>query len=743
MKDKKYFIDLDLLRVLACIAILLYHVNVLKGGYLAVCTFLVMSAYLSCLSAKQEEHFSVINYYKKIFFKIYLPLLSVVFITLAIVLLIPNFNLISLKREVTSIILGYNNFWQLGANLDYFARHLNSPFMHLWYIGILLQFDLVFPFIYIGLKKIGDKFKKIIPIIILSGLTILSTIYFYSKGLNSNIMTVYYNTFTRLFSLLAGVTLGFIHIYYGNLIFDKIKQSKYAKGIFYLYLLILGLLWTLMDANSKWFLLSMVLTSFISFRLIDYGTISDSKELKTSGKILNFLASFSYEVYLVQYPVIFLMQYLSMENYIRIMLIIIITLVVAFIFHLALSFKNDKYKILRYLLGSGVLALTVYGGYQYIKLEDYTKEMQDLEKQLVENQKIIEEKQAEYASKLKEEEDNWALVIEDLENGEEELKEKVKNLRVTGVGDSVMLGAVTNLYEAFPNGYFDAQISRTAWVVNDILVDIKNKGMLGDIVVLNLGANGDCSEACKDKIVKTIGEREIFWINVTNDQEVKVNDKLQAYAQKYDNVHIIDWNSISKGHKEYFVADGIHLTSAGRKAYTKAINEAIYNLYLEEYNKEKDMILKEHEETLKNKISFYGNELLVNAFGYLQQDFSGADFHIKNDYNYEMLMEDLEKDIKNNTLSYNIVIAFDNRVVLDQEKIQKILDLCHDNQVYIVAMNEFKETLTENQAVIIDFLAEIKNNKDYLMADNIHLTNKGNEALVNILKSRVNKKTDT
>ena len=63
--------------------------------------------------------------------------------------------------------------------------------------------------------------------------------------------------------------------------------------------------------------------------------------------------------------------------------------------------------------------------------------------------------------------------LTDLENGEAQLKEKVKNLSITGVGDSVMLGAVDALYENFPNSYIDAQISRTAWVVNDILLNLK------------------------------------------------------------------------------------------------------------------------------------------------------------------------------------------------------------------------------------------------------------------------------
>ena len=51
LNKEKYYNNIDLLRLLSCIAILLYHLNILKGGYLAVCTFFVLTSYLSCISA--------------------------------------------------------------------------------------------------------------------------------------------------------------------------------------------------------------------------------------------------------------------------------------------------------------------------------------------------------------------------------------------------------------------------------------------------------------------------------------------------------------------------------------------------------------------------------------------------------------------------------------------------------------------------------------------------------------------
>ena len=146
--NKKHYKGIDLIRFISCIAIILYHLGLLKGGYLAVCTFFVLSGYLAVISAFKKDKFSLKDYYLSRLKKIYLPLLIVVFISVGIISL-TNIDWLNLKPETTSIIFGYNNYWQLNANLDYFVRHIESPFMHLWYIALLIQFELVFPLIFI------------------------------------------------------------------------------------------------------------------------------------------------------------------------------------------------------------------------------------------------------------------------------------------------------------------------------------------------------------------------------------------------------------------------------------------------------------------------------------------------------------------------------------------------------------------------------------------------------------------
>jgi len=40
--EKKYYMKLNIVRDISCILVLLYHLNLVKGGFLAVCTFFTL-----------------------------------------------------------------------------------------------------------------------------------------------------------------------------------------------------------------------------------------------------------------------------------------------------------------------------------------------------------------------------------------------------------------------------------------------------------------------------------------------------------------------------------------------------------------------------------------------------------------------------------------------------------------------------------------------------------------------------
>ena len=106
--ERKYYIKLDILRTISCFLVLLYHLSIIKGGYLAVCTFFALSGYLEYISLSNKE-VSLKKHYLNRLKKIYLPLLLVISLTIIIFKVLPNLTWLNLKPEVLSSILGYNS----------------------------------------------------------------------------------------------------------------------------------------------------------------------------------------------------------------------------------------------------------------------------------------------------------------------------------------------------------------------------------------------------------------------------------------------------------------------------------------------------------------------------------------------------------------------------------------------------------------------------------------------------------
>lgn len=746
MEKKQYYLSISIIRVISCIAILFYHLNLLKGGYLAVCTFFVLSSYLSCRSLFQKNSFSFRDYYWNRLKKIYFPLMIVTFLTIAIFSFFPVTNWLNLKPETTSIIFGYNNFWQLSANLDYFTRTISSPFIHFWYLSILLQFDFVFPFLFLILRKIGDKIHKMIPCILTLTFFLFSTIYFYVISKNQDIMVTYYHTLSRIFPLLFGVFLGFVHHYYDDALVPRVKkETKWFKFFFICYLLFLIFLFIIIDDTLTLMIPSMILVTLITGRLIDYGVIMKEDENSKISKIISIFSNMSYFLYLVQYPIIFFFQFIPLNEIVKLILLLLSIFVLSFFLSFCMNQHLKKKKIIyvRKFCLLIVLIISFYGMIQYVLAEDHTEEMKQLEMQLNQNEEMMLEKQKEYELKVQQESNDWNQKLEDLEKGEQELKKIVAQLPVMGIGDSVMLGAINELYEQFPNGYFDAAVSRTAWEGEDIIKNWSATRKLNGPMIFNLGTNGDCTDACKKEMIEMCGNQEIFWINVVNDDEVHFNSTLQSLAKKYKNIHIIDWNQISKGHKEYFIADGIHLTSEGKKVYAKTIYDSIYQFYFQKYQEKKEDAMKEHEEQEKQKITFYGNDLLLNTFDKLHSNFKDARFVIRKNFTFQMLKEEIELAKKNNHLTYQLVFAFDSSVSFTEKEIKELLELSSENKIYLLfldqAMDSYMKKIKRENVVILSFLEKIEKHENYFMADKVHMTQAGNDALVLFLNHAIMK----
>ena len=151
---------------------------------------------------------------------------------------------------------------------------------------------------------------------------------------------------------------------------------------------------------------------------------------------------------------------------------------------------------------------------------------------------------------------------------------------ILAIGDSVMLGARNRIEQGIPGIVVDAQVGRQAShsvpIVNDHLLH-KNRI---ERVVLHIGTNGYIYEKDLRKLLSLLQEKgvqRVLVVNIHADRRwTKTNNELiDRIAPEFSNVRIGRWSTISGDHPDYFVRDGIHLSSAGVSAFVQLIGAGL------------------------------------------------------------------------------------------------------------------------------------------------------------------------
>lgn len=157
-----------------------------------------------------------------------------------------------------------------------------------------------------------------------------------------------------------------------------------------------------------------------------------------------------------------------------------------------------------------------------------------------------------------------------------------QDLRVSAIGDSVMLGAS----ETFERGIgrvgtvqtLDAEIGFQASDVIGILRQRQAAGQLGEVVVVHVGNNGPLREQEFDEIMDILSDaRKVVFVNVKVPRpwEALNNAVLAEGVERYPNAVLADWYGLGYGSPQLFWADGMHLRPEGGQAYTRLILQAI------------------------------------------------------------------------------------------------------------------------------------------------------------------------
>jgi len=205
----KYRADIDGLRALAILLVIIYHAfpNVLSGGFIGVDVFFVISGYLiSTIIYKHLEKgdFSFSNFYLRRIKRIFPALLAVLITCFAI----GWFTLLADEyKQLGKHIAGGAGFmsnlilWNESGYFD--AASHTKPLLHLWSLGVEEQFYFIWPVIIWA----AWKFQLNLMAVAISIALISFGINIYQIHYLDNLATTFYLPHARFWELMVGAIL--------------------------------------------------------------------------------------------------------------------------------------------------------------------------------------------------------------------------------------------------------------------------------------------------------------------------------------------------------------------------------------------------------------------------------------------------------------------------------------------------------------------------------------------------------
>ncbi|EFF37081.1 TPA: acyltransferase family protein [Enterococcus faecium] len=538
---KIYSKEIDCFRGIAVLAVIFYHLpnSKLPGGLQGVTIFFVVSGFLMAKNTIRDEknrQFSFLHFYYKRIKRIY-PFLLFSLVVSIFILGISNIRLIgNIRSELPSLIFGYNNWWQLNQGVSYFESYFNaSLFKHYWSLSVELQFYLIWPFLFIVMKRMRRKqvFYLIYTLIFVS-------IHF-SLFLPS--AKAYYHTVAKLFPFLLGVWGYFNRITIGRFF----EQNSFSK----IWLLLLASLCLILFPIFPYTLNELLISICFALLLASVDDVNIAKKTKIASTKLSFVGKISYELYLVHFPVLIALTDLFKHYHLKYLDIASLFTVFLCTLLMITFFRKGVQKMRSPKIWTAMALMII--GISVLVLRAPANRLTADQNQL---QSLLKDNSSKASA------------------GENQLSQEKK---ILFIGDSVMLGAYQELKETFPKeALVDAKESRQITALPEILK--KHKDLVSyQQIVIRLGTNGVLTDDAIEQTMSLLKDKKVYWVNIkapTGWQET-INATLAKLPNQYSNITMIDWYSESQNHPEFFYDDETHLNESGRTAYAKYIASVI------------------------------------------------------------------------------------------------------------------------------------------------------------------------
>ena len=615
----KRFVGLDGIKGLALIAIVLYHCmqQRLPGGFYGVDVFFTVSGFLIAVSLirslAKTGSLNLVRYIPKRAVRLYPALFLLIPVIVSVGWLFDHDILVSIRDQVITVLLGCYNWYAIAGGQSYFDQMNPQVFRHLWFIGVLMQFYVIVPFIVWLMWKLRQtKLSSLIPLGLAAFSSIAMWVMYVPKG---DPTRVYFGTDTHSMGLMLGVALAWWvtapqlgHARQRAVPMPRTISSSASAAthraplpqipvehriwnaaapvLAFLSLIALVTMAVIGKQDAFAFRGGIILSSLLSVLLIA-GTISDDSWMQSLMvfKPLASLGKYSYGIYLWHWPLWILSSALAPKIFkavgpwplIMTALLTAIAVMISWLMvekpaatHSAVSVvvplrTNKKNHVARVIAVDVILVLSLAGCVQGIAHAPAKTAMQ-----------IQLEQQAAQLERMQKTE--HVLLRHAVPAPPKPKHEMPTGDQITAIGDSVMLASSQGLSEVFPGIQTDASVSRSIMVAPELIGNALSAGSLRQWVLIGLGTNSAITPNQLDQIRNMIGpDRVLVLVNAHGDRTwiPPTNQVLADYAAAHpDNVVLVDWDATANANAQVLGSDGIH-PSMDSDIYAKAVRQTI------------------------------------------------------------------------------------------------------------------------------------------------------------------------
>lgn len=365
---KVYRTDIDGLRALGVISVILFHLGYLHNGYLGVDIFFVISGYLITgivFNEVMENKFSILKFYERRIRRIF-PLVlfttTIAFI-LGLIFMLPD-DLENLSQSVFASNYSVNNILMKITSADYWAvKNDYKPLMHTWTLAIEEQFYLFYPILFFFLK--GERKRYIYPLLIL--LTLLSlTIFLISNNVSSKFYLIHF----RLYQLSFG---GICAIYFSK----QNPLNKIAKKPLVLFALLTALIYIIYFNHIESNDVKVILTTLFTAGILVTGRFHFQSNILykslLSNSLVRYIGKISFGLYMWHQIVYSFARYSLIDEFTTvhsiILTVVVVLLSIITYYTIENPFRNRqlmKTKQVLTILGVSLFIITVSSLYVYM-----------------------------------------------------------------------------------------------------------------------------------------------------------------------------------------------------------------------------------------------------------------------------------------------------------------------------------------------------------------------------------------